>query len=82
MSDILRDLRFVGLVKYMKGISSSSFFLIIIFLQLVTDVAVLFNVRFARQILGFIYLVFVPGWTILKALGYARVRAHTNARKT
>ena len=43
------------------------FFLILVFL-VVTDIAILLNIPFLRQILGFLFLTFLPGLLILQIL--------------
>ena len=40
----------------------------IIFLQLIVYVTVFFDIPIARQVLGFFYLTFLPGFVILKLL--------------
>lgn len=44
------------------------YLLVLVFLQLVTCVAVFLNVPIAREVLGFFFLTFVPGFLILKLL--------------
>src|SRR3989304_9151595 len=39
-----------------------------IFLQIVTCLTIFLNIPIARQVLGFIYFTFVPGYIILKLL--------------
>ncbi|MHA1833528.1 MAG: DUF2206 domain-containing protein [Candidatus Baldrarchaeia archaeon] len=46
----------------------SSMLLLILFLQLTFYVTIVANIPVARQILGFIYLTFVPGFVIVKLL--------------
>jgi uncharacterized membrane protein len=45
-----------------------SFLLVIVFLLFALDIAVLFNIPVARQVIGFICLTFVPGLIIFKLL--------------
>ena len=45
-----------------------SFLVAILFFQLSTDIAVALDVSFARQVLAFVYLLFIPGFVVLKAL--------------
>jgi len=45
-----------------------NFLLAILFLQFIVYVTVFFDVPIARQVIGFIYLTFVPGFVILKLL--------------
>jgi len=47
---------------------SRDFLVIILFLQLVAYATVFFDVPVARQVIGFIYLTFVPGFVITKLL--------------
>lgn len=47
---------------------SSHFLMIILFFQSIFYVMVLFDVSVARQVIGFLYLTFVPGVIILKLL--------------
>jgi uncharacterized membrane protein len=47
---------------------SRDFLVIILFLQLIVCAIVLFDVPVARQVIGFIYLTFVPGFVITKLL--------------
>jgi len=42
------------------------FFLLILFLQLIFDFIVLIDLSFARQVFGFFYLTFIPGFLALK----------------
>jgi len=44
------------------------FLLVIMFLQLMVYVTVFFNIPIARQVLGFFYFTFLPGFVILKLL--------------
>ena len=44
------------------------FLKIILVVQLATFVSVLFNIPFLRQVLGFIYLSFIPGFILLRVL--------------
>jgi len=45
-----------------------NFLIILVFLQLMVYVTVVFDVPMARQVLGFIYFTFLPGFIILKLL--------------
>ena len=45
-----------------------NFLLALLFLQFIVYVTVFFDVPIARQVIGFIYLTFVPGFVILKLL--------------
>jgi uncharacterized membrane protein len=45
-----------------------NFLIAMLFLQLIVDVVVFFNVPIAGQILEFVYLTFVPGFIIVKLL--------------
>ena len=45
-----------------------NFLIILVFLQLMVYVTVFFDVQIARQVLGFFYLTFLPGFIILKML--------------
>ena len=45
-----------------------NFLIILVFLQLMVYVTVVFDVPIARQVLGFIYFTFLPGFIILKLL--------------
>jgi uncharacterized membrane protein len=47
---------------------SKFFLLFVLFLQFTLDVTVLFDVPVARQVIGFLYLTFVPGFIIVKLL--------------
>ena len=47
---------------------SRDFLVVIVFLQLIVYAMVLFDVPVARQVIGFIYLTFVPGFIIIKLL--------------
>jgi len=51
------------------------FILMVIFL-IITDIAVLFNIQFLRQILGFFFLTFLPGILILLILKLNKI-SHT-----
>ena len=42
------------------------FLLVIVFFQLITSFVILFNIPIARQVVGFTYLTFVPGITLIK----------------
>jgi uncharacterized membrane protein len=43
---------------------------LIILFQIVTDIVVLADIPTARQVIGFIYLTFIPGYALLNALGF------------
>jgi uncharacterized membrane protein len=58
------ELKSVSLV----GLKSKDFLLFVVFMQLSVDVAVLFDIPVARQVIGFLCLTFVPGLIILKLL--------------
>ena len=45
-----------------------NFLIIILFLQLMIYLTVFFDVPIARQVLGFFYFTFLPGFIILKLL--------------
>ncbi|NQE45705.1 hypothetical protein C5S31_06775 [ANME-1 cluster archaeon GoMg2] len=47
---------------------SKEWFVIIITILLLTDIAILLNIPFLRQILGFLFLTFLPGVLILQIL--------------
>jgi uncharacterized membrane protein len=47
--------------------SSSKFVLCVILIQILTDVVVLLDVPIVRQVVGFIYLTFIPGIVLIKA---------------
>ena len=47
---------------------SRDFLVIILFLQLIVYATTFFNVLVARQVIGFIYFTFVPGFVIIKLL--------------
>jgi len=47
---------------------SRNFLAVILFLQLIAYVTVLFDVPVARQVVGFLYLTFVPGFIVTKLL--------------
>ncbi|MHA1834037.1 MAG: DUF2206 domain-containing protein [Candidatus Baldrarchaeia archaeon] len=49
-------------------LGSRNFLLLILFLQFTVYVIVLFNVSVARQVIGFVYFTFVPGYVIVKLL--------------
>jgi uncharacterized membrane protein len=49
-------------------LKSVNFMLIVFFLQSVFYVSLFFNIPVARQIIGFLYLTFVPGFIIVKLL--------------
>ncbi|MHA1834599.1 MAG: hypothetical protein ACTSV7_11510, partial [Candidatus Baldrarchaeia archaeon] len=49
----------------------------ILFLQLLACVAILLNIPVARQVIGFIYLTFVPGFIIIKLLKLKLSRLET-----
>jgi len=49
----------------------------ILFLQLLACVAILLNIPVARQVIGFIYLAFVPGFIIIKLLKLKLSRLET-----
>jgi uncharacterized membrane protein len=49
-------------------LNSKSFLAIVVFLQLAMLVTVLLNIVVARQVVGFLYLTFVPGFLIVKLL--------------
>jgi len=46
----------------------TSFFAIVLILQFTLCLSVFFNIAVARQVIGFLYLTFVPGFIILKLL--------------
>jgi uncharacterized membrane protein len=46
------------------------YFITLLFLQLMVYVTVFFNIPIARQVLGFFYFTFVPGYVILKLLRF------------
>jgi uncharacterized membrane protein len=49
--------------------SKQPHFLLFVFsLQALTGIALVFNIPFARQILGFLFLTFIPGFVLLKLL--------------
>jgi uncharacterized membrane protein len=51
----------------MRPRSSSTFVLFVILFQILTDVVVHFDVPIVRQVIGFIYLTFIPGLVLIKA---------------
>lgn len=46
----------------------SSEFVVVLFLQLITFLATIFNIQIFRQFFGFIYLTFIPGYILIKLL--------------
>ena len=50
------------------NIESNKFLIIILFLYIFTCISVIFNISYLRQIWGFFYLLFVPGYVFLKVL--------------
>ena len=49
-------------------LNSQSFLAIVVFLQLTMYAALLLNIGVARQVIGFLYLTFVPGFFMVKLL--------------
>ena len=43
-----------------------------VFLQILTNIVVLLDIQYIRQIVGFIYLTFIPGFVILKTFKLAK----------
>jgi uncharacterized membrane protein len=55
-------------------LKSIHFLLLIIFIQAVVYVSVFLNIPVARQIIGFVYFTFVPGFIIIRLIGLERVK--------
>ena len=53
----------------MVNLRGKGFLLVVMFVQLMVYITVLFDIRFARQVVGFIYFTFFSGFVILKLLG-------------
>ena len=51
-----------------KDFGHKQWFVFIILILLLTDLAILLNIPFLRQILGFIFLTILPGLLILQVL--------------
>ncbi|MDH5694925.1 MAG: DUF2206 domain-containing protein, partial [Gammaproteobacteria bacterium] len=47
---------------------SKDFLVVILFLQCIVYATMVFEIQFARQIIGFLYFTFVPGFVIIKLL--------------
>lgn len=61
----------VGKILKENG-NSLSFVVIILLFQLFTDIVVALNIAFARQVIAFVYLTFILGLIVLKALKWDR----------
>jgi uncharacterized membrane protein len=47
---------------------SKFLFLLVVFLQFIFDITVLFNIPIIREVIGFVYLTFIPGLLVVRLL--------------
>lgn len=56
------------MTKLFKNLGAKEWFIVIISILLLTDLAILVNIPFLRQILGFLFLTLLPGLLVLQIL--------------
>ena len=54
---------------------ATKWFVFVISILLLTDLAILFNIPFLRQIIGFLFLIFLPGLLILRVLKLDKIES-------